>query len=47
MVHKVISDIQFAFLQGCQLVDSVVIVNELVDDVKRRKKEVVLFKVAF
>ena len=47
MIQKVIAETQFAFLEGRQLVDGIVIANELVDDAKRRKKEVILFKVDF
>jgi hypothetical protein len=47
VVHKVISDTKFAFLEGRQLVDSNLVANELVDEDKKKKKEVVLFKVDF
>lgn len=38
---------QSAFIKGRQIFDGILIENELVDDAKRKKKEVVFFKVDF
>ncbi|GKV46692.1 hypothetical protein SLEP1_g53669 [Rubroshorea leprosula] len=47
VIGKVISMTQSAFLEGRQLIDSVLALNELVHDLKRRKEMGILFKVDF
>src|SRR4051812_30505441 len=47
VIHKVISENQFAFLEGRQIGDNILIVNELVDEAKSLKREALLFKVDF
>ncbi|GKV53163.1 hypothetical protein SLEP1_g59701 [Rubroshorea leprosula] len=47
VLPKVIGDQQMAFIEGTQLVDGVVIANEIIDEVKRKKKRCFLFKVDF
>lgn len=47
VMHKVIFESQFAFLEGRQIKDDILIENELVDEAKRRKRETLLFKVDF
>ena len=43
----VVSDTQSAFVRGKQILDGVLIANEVVDEAKRLKKELLLFKVDF
>jgi hypothetical protein len=47
VMNSVISPNQSAFIKGRNLVDSVVIVNEVVDWAKKHKKECMIFKVDF
>jgi hypothetical protein len=35
------------FAKGTQILDEILMANEVVDDVKKRKKELILFKVDF
>ncbi|GKV04538.1 hypothetical protein SLEP1_g16691 [Rubroshorea leprosula] len=47
VMANIISDAQSTFVGGRQLVDSVLILNEVVDEVKRRKQESFIFKADF
>ncbi|MCH84310.1 cysteine-rich receptor-like protein kinase, partial [Trifolium medium] len=47
VIDKVISETQSTFIKGRQILDGILIANEAVDDVKKRKKELLLFKVDF
>ncbi|KAL4282967.1 hypothetical protein GQ457_16G007830 [Hibiscus cannabinus] len=46
-LEEVIGVTQFAFLKGKQILDCSFIANEVIDDLKRRKREVVVFKADF
>jgi len=47
VVGNVVSDSQSAFIKGRQILDEILIANELVDDSKCTKKDLLLFKVDF
>jgi len=47
VLNKVIDLRQSAFLEGRGLLDSVLVVNETIEEVKRKKKECVVFKVDY
>lgn len=47
VIHLLIANCQSAFIKGRQIFDGILIENELVDNAKRKKKEVVFFKVDF
>ena len=47
MLNKVIDPGQSAFLEGRGLLDSVLVTNETLEEVKRKKKECVAFKVDY
>ena len=47
VVGKFISTTQSAFIKGRQILDGILIANEIVDDAKKSKKELLLFKVDF
>jgi hypothetical protein len=47
VIGKVISENQSAFVKGRQILDGILIANEMVDDAKRNRKEMLLFKVDF
>ena len=47
VMSSVISSTQSTFIHGRQILDGILIVNELVEDAKRLKKDLLLFKVDF
>jgi hypothetical protein len=47
VIGKVISETQSTFVKDRQILDGILIVNEVVDDAKKRKKELLMFKVDF
>jgi len=47
VLHKVIATKQSALLKNRGLIDSVVVANECMDEVKRKKENCMVFKVDF
>ncbi|GKV32816.1 hypothetical protein SLEP1_g41389 [Rubroshorea leprosula] len=47
VLDKIIGEQQMAFIKGRQLLDGVIIANEVIEEVKRKKKNSFLFKVDF
>lgn len=47
VLGKVISTCQYAFLPNMQILDEVLVINEIIDLVKRRKDKCLLLKVDF
>ncbi|GAU17363.1 hypothetical protein TSUD_232390 [Trifolium subterraneum] len=47
MIGSVVSHTQSAFIKGRQILDGILIANEVVDDAKRAKKDLIMFKVDF
>ena len=47
VIGTVISDAQSAFIKNRQILDGILVANEVVDDARSRKKELLLFKVDF
>ena len=47
IIGSVISDTQYAFVKGRQILYGILVANEVVDDARRCKKELLLFKVDF
>jgi len=47
VIGSVVSDAQSAFVKGKQILDGILVANEAVDEARRLKKEMLLFKVDF
>jgi hypothetical protein len=47
VVGKVVTNSQSAVVQDRQILDGILIVNELVDDARMLKKELMMFKIDF
>jgi len=47
VLHKVIDVRQLAFLEGRGLIDSVLVANEVLEEVKRKKRSCILFMVDY
>jgi len=47
IIGSVISETQSAFVKGRQIIDGILVANEVVDDARKCKKELLLFKVDF
>ncbi|XP_071687637.1 uncharacterized protein [Rutidosis leptorrhynchoides] len=47
IIHKIIGSEQTAFLKGRNILDSVLIANEIIDELKRKKQKGLIFKVDF
>ena len=47
VIGSVASDAQSAFVKGKQILDGILITNEVVDEVRRRGRELLMFKVDF
>ena len=47
VIRSVVSDCQSAFVKGKQILDGFLVGNEVVDEARRLKKEMLLFKVDF
>ncbi|CAK8531084.1 unnamed protein product [Lathyrus sativus] len=46
-MDKIISEMQLAVIAGRQILDVILVANEIVDEARKRRKEVLLFKVDF
>jgi len=47
VIGSVVSDTQSSFIHEKQILDGILIANEVVDEVRRRDKELIMFKVDF
>jgi len=47
IIGSVISDSQFALINGRRNLDGILVANEVVDEARKRNKELLLFKVDF
>lgn len=46
-IKSVVSESQLAFVKGGKILDRICVVNEVVDEARKLKKELLLFKVYF
>ncbi|KAL4367022.1 hypothetical protein GQ457_05G027720 [Hibiscus cannabinus] len=46
-INEVVGEFQFAFTQGKQAIDCALIANKVIEDLKRRKREAMVFKANF
>jgi len=47
VMGRIISDSQTTFVKSRQILDNILIANEVVDEARKNKKELMLFKVEF
>ena len=47
VIGSVIYEVQTTFVKNRQIIDGILIANEMVDDTRKLKKELLLFKVDF
>ena len=47
VIGRVVSDVQSAFVKNRQILDGILIANEVVDEARKSKKELLMFKVDF
>ena len=47
MINKVIDAKQYSFLEGRGLLDSILVANEVLEEIKRKKKSCMFFKVDY
>lgn len=47
VVGNVVSEAQSAFIKGKQIMDGILVATKIMDEAKRAKKELILFKVNF
>lgn len=47
VMDKIISETQTAFIGGRQITDGIVVLNEIIDEIKKRKRKWTVFKVDF
>ena len=47
VIDSVVSDVQSAFVKNRQIIDGILIANEVVDEARKSKKELLMFKVDF
>ena len=47
MISKVINVRQYAFIEGMRLLDNILVANEVLEQMKRKKKSCMFFKVYY
>ena len=47
VIHETISNSQWAFVEGRQILDAILIANVVVDEKRRSKEEGIVFKIYF